>query len=234
MGQALQKIETGDRFEVYTDGKQKVIKLKNVRISFPACGTQKAQQDDDGNDTEDKAWQVTPMLKKGMHDAARARCRKLIDEILLEHGTAPQGGGAKKPLKMEPQYICLKDGDEKDRAEYEGHWIISASEKTRHPTARNVQGDLIMNDSEIDKVFYGGCYANVMIRFWFFNGKAKGKTKEFPKRVCAGFVGIQFLRDGEPFGQGRIDDTDAWGAEDVASSDEDDGLGGGSSGDDEI
>lgn len=226
MGKTLIKVSEGQHYELFSDiagGKPSVIKFKNVRVSFPAAGEPKDLEDDEGQKTGEKAWQCTPMLEKTKHEAARVAARKMIDVLLLENGTDAPGGG-KKPLKMQPEYICLKDGDNLTRSEYEGHWVISASEKKIHPTARTRQGDIIHNDTEIDKVFYGGCYANVMVRFWFFNGKAKGKTKEYPKRICSGFVGIQFMKDGEPFGQGRIDDSDAWGSEGEAE-DDDDGLG---------
>ena len=52
-----------------------------------------------------------------------------------------------------------------------------------------------------------------MLRPWYFNGKAKTSSKSFPKRICCGFTGAQFLKDDKPFGNGRIDDSDAWGDE---------------------
>jgi hypothetical protein len=35
--------------------------------------------------------------------------------------------------------------------------------------------------------------------------------KKYPKRLCAGFTGVAFMKDDKPFGQGRVDDTEAWG-----------------------
>lgn len=222
MGKTLRKVGEGKNFELFADsdgGKPTVIKLKRVRISFPHCGEQQEQEGEDGE--KSKNWGVVPMLNKTLHSAAKEACDKMIKDLLAANAT--EVNGVKKPAKVAPENMCLVDGDSKERSEYEGHWIISAKEGKIHPTCRTRQGDLIMNDSEIDKVFYGGCFANVMIRFWYFGGTSKRKPgKTYPKRVCAGFVGIQFIEDGEPFGEGRIDDSDAWGAEDESG---DDGLG---------
>lgn len=229
MGIKLIKVGEGVNFELFSDkagGKPTVIKLKNVRVSFPAIGTPTDLEDDEGQKTGEQAWQATSMLTKDKHEAARAAARKMIDALLLENGTDAPGGG-KKALKMPPEYICMKDGDNLTRIEYEGHWILASNEKKIQPTARTREGDLIRSDAEADKLFYGGCTANVMVRFWFFNGKAKGKTKEYPKRICSGLVGIQFMKKTEPFGQGRIDDEDSWGNE--GSEEDDDGLGSDSS-----
>ena len=87
-----------------------------------------------------------------------------------------------------------------------------------------------MSPEEADESFYGGCWGNLLIRPWYFNGKAKGSTKTYPKRICCGYNGVQFLKDDTPFGSGRIDDTAAWGGEgdddtsDNDGMDEDDGL----------
>lgn len=225
---ALTLVKRGDNFELFTDGKNSVLKVKNVRVSFPACGEPQDQKDDDGQPTGEKAWQITPMLEKGKHDAAIAECRKLIDQLLIENNPDNKNG-EKNKLKMKAEYIALKDGNNETRSEYEGHWVISCNEKTRAPSIRDLRGESITDRDEIDKLFYGGCTAHVMLRFWFFKGTAKGKAQTFPKRVCAGFVGAQFVKATEAFGQGRIDDTDAWGSaeEDAGDVDNDDGLGGG-------
>lgn len=226
MAKTLTLVKRGKGYELFTDGKNKVIKFLDVRISFPACGEQKEDENEDGEKT--KSWQVTPMLQKGKHDEAKAVWDEVVKELCAANPVKDKTTGQERPVKIAPENNAMKNGDEKDRPEYEGHWIVAASEKRIHPSVRTAQGDLLMNDSEIDKAFYGGCYANVMVRPWYFGGTTKNKPgKTFPKRICAGFTGIQFLREGDAFGEGRIDDTSAWGA---AEGGGDDGL----DGDDDI
>src|SRR5690606_35028412 len=90
-------------------------------------------------------------------------------------------------------------------------WVVTARE-SRQPSVRDRRGGLILDKSKIENMIYGGCYANILIRPWYQDGQKVGKG--YGKRINAGIVGVQFVRDGEPFGEGRIDDTDAW--EDVS------------------
>lgn len=84
-------------------------------------------------------------------------------------------------------------------------------------------------DEKVADMVYGGCWAHILIRPWYQDGKKVGAG--YGKRVNAGLVGVQFIRDDEPFGEGRIDDTDAWGNEDEGGgpagdrdTEDDDGL----------
>src|SRR5690606_39174985 len=90
------------------------------------------------------------------------------------------------------------------------HWLVSASDGKIRPVARDRKGQVIDDIEKIDEVFYGGVWAHVLIRPWFFSGKSKNSTKNYPKRVSAGLNGVVFFQDDKPFGTGRIDDTDAW------------------------
>ena len=51
---------------------------------------------------------------------------------------------------------------------------------------------------EEDNIIYGGCYVNASISFW-------GQNNKWGKRVNANLYGIQFSKDGEPFGLGPVD-----------------------------
>ena len=50
-------------------------------------------------------------------------------------------------------------------------------------------------------MIYGGCWVNILVRPWFQNNK-------YGKRVNAGVVAVQFRKDDEPFGSGRISDDE--------------------------
>lgn len=222
---ALQVVKKGKNFVIYTDGKQEYIKLERVRVSFPHFGAKQVQKDEETG-RERASWGGTAMLPKKTHEAARDALNDMIQKLI-----------AANEVKVPSEYRCLKDGDDSSREEYEGHWVVSFSDSNRRPSVRDEFGKLMidperMHDPDyvnraigaIDDKFYGGCWINVMIRPWFFNGKAKDSSKTFPKRICAGFVGVQFVEDGEAFGSGRIDDGDAWDS--VASDDDDDdGMG---------
>jgi hypothetical protein len=52
--------------------------------------------------------------------------------------------------------------------------------------------------TEDDNVVYAGCYVNAIITLWVQNNS-------YGKRVNAQLDGVQFAKDGEPFGAGGID-----------------------------
>jgi hypothetical protein len=104
----------------------------------------------------------------------------------------------------------LQDGDpgEEDigNPEEKGCWVVSARESKRPIVIDNRRDPktgkprrLDPNDERDVERIYGGCYVNVMIRPWFQNNA-------YGKRVNAGLSVVQFVRDGEPFGTGRISD----------------------------
>lgn len=221
---ALKQIQSGDNFKIYKDGDNKLILLENVRLSFPAIGHMKENEDDNGKKT--KKYAGVPMLLKDTHKAAKDAFVGIMNELM-----------EKNEVKIPPEYRCIKNGDESDREEYAGHWIISASE-SRRPTARDARGKLILDPEQvtdgeevealldrIDETFFAGCYVNVLLRPWYFNGTAKGATKKFPKRICCGLSAIQFFKKGEPFSQGRIDDSAVDWATGGDNDDDDDDLG---------
>jgi hypothetical protein len=216
---ALKQIDSGENFKIYQDGENKYILIENVRLSFPAIGHMKENKDDDTGKVSRK-YAGVPMLSKKSHVDAKDAFVGLMNELMK-----------KNEVKIPPEYRCIKNGDDTDREEYAGHWIISASE-SRRPTARDSKGKLILDPEKvtdgdeveamldkIDETFFAGCYVNVLLRPWYFNGTAKGATKKFPKRICCGLSAIQFFKKGDPFSQGRINDSEVdWTS---AGSDED-------------
>ncbi len=139
-----------------------------------------------------KKFGVQGMLPKKTHVAAKDLIKEVIQKLCKDNDA-----------KVATDKWFLANGDDKEQEEYAGYFIISTSE-TKRPTARKRDGS-VMSPEEADESFYGGCWGNLLIRPWYFNGKAKN-GKSYPKRVCAGIVSAQFVRDDEPFGEGRIDD----------------------------
>jgi len=221
----LKKIKEGENFKVFNDGTSDLILVENVRVSFPSVGHMKEDEGDNGEIR--RSYQSTPMLPKETHLAAKNAFVEIMNKLLTAN-----------EAKVPPEYRCIKNGDDTEREEYQGHWVIASSE-SRRPIARDKRGVLYFDPEKIkdgaqaeaildkiDDVFYGGVTVNILLRPWYFNGKAKGKTKTYPKRICCGFMGIQHVEDTPSFGQGRIDDTGVWGAVGDDDAGGDDGLGG--------
>jgi Protein of unknown function (DUF2815) len=203
---------------IYKDAKgNKLVRIDNVRVSFPYLGTPSEDESDDGD--VKKSWRITGMLFKKTHVEVKDAVKAIFNEIMAANDT-----------KVPTTNWALVDGDgEKYQEEkYEmnhGHWLLSAKDHTRKPPVRNQRGELVESIDKIDDMIYGGCWCNILVRPWYFSGKTKNSKKTYPKRMLCGLEGVQFLKDDEPFGQGRIDESNAWDNVETAGSGGD-GMGG--------
>jgi hypothetical protein len=167
-------VKTVENATLFSDG---TILLKNVRASYPHLF--KASAFEGG----EPSFSVKALLPKGTHDKAKKLLDGEIAKLLAE-----------KKLKVAADRLFLRDGDAGDKADDAGSWTVSAREKKR-PVIRDRAKQPV--DSENASMFYGGCWINVLIRPW-------AQDNKFGKRVNANLVAVQFVKDDEPFGEGRI------------------------------
>ncbi len=163
------------------------IKIASARLSFPSL-FQTAQFS--GEDTG--KYEATFILDKVEHAETIKAIQAQIDHLLK---TELKG-------KLPSDKICLKDGDESGREEFEGKMTIKASTK-RRPLVINRDKSPITAD---DNIIYAGCYVHAIISLW-------AQANSYGKRINASLDGVQFARDGEPFGDGGIsaNEFDAFG-----------------------
>lgn len=196
-------VKRGENFVYYSDGS---LLLKNVRASYPNVFKARESEAEDG--TKTSAYSITGLMPKDTHRDAKNMCVEIINKMLAENKI--------KAVAADRKFI--KDGDTLAKDECEGQWVVSARETKNRPSVRSNKKDPETGkakrlDPERDSnVIYGGCYVNILIRPWFQNNK-------FGKRVNASLVAVQFLRDGEAFGSGRIREEDV---DDTFEAEEDD------------
>lgn len=170
------------------------IKLNNVRLSFPSLFRKAEFQGNAGK------YEATFLLDKSQHADLIA---KLDAEI--KDGIKANFKGAKLPSDK----LCLKDGDEFEYDGYQGCMSFKASNGKRPMVIDKDKSPL----TEDDERLYAGCYVNAIVELWYQNN-------QYGKRVNANLLGVQFFKDGEPFGDGvsaSEDDFDMF-------DDDDDGL----------
>lgn len=198
---------------LYSDG---TIRIDKVRFSYPHCDKPMESTGDDGQKKEQ--YSIVAMLPKETHTAAKDLVKKVIQDVMT-----------KADAKVGSSFWFLKDGDkeaeEDDKKElYKGHFIVKAAEK-RRPSVRKPDGS-VMSEREIVDEIYGGMWGSVLIRPWYFNGKARN-GKAYPKRVLSNFIACQKWKDDEPFGEGRVNDEGVFDSQDDGGSgdglNEDDG-----------
>lgn len=181
------------------------IRIDNVRGSYvhadkPYKGKAKR---DDGSDATPK-FSIVSILSKDTHVEVKDLIQEVIAQVLKDN----------KDAKVPKDKRFIKNGDDAEKDEYVGAWTVSCSEVNK-PKCREKNGELIDDPERIRELFKSGYWFNVLIRPWF-------QDNDYGKRVNAGFVGIQFVKKDKTFGEGEIDESDAWDS--VEGDDDDDGM----------
>lgn len=189
---------------LFSDG---TIRVDNVRASHPHLDKPYAGDNDDGGKNVPK-YAIVGMMDKKTHVEAKDLLVEAMKKVMVG-----------KDFKVASDKRFLRNGDDSDKEEYAGHWTFSARE-VKAPKLRDENKENVDRADAADK-FYGGCYVNVLIRPWVQNNK-------YGKRINANLLAVQFVKDGEAFGEGRLTDDDVDDSFDDAA-----GEFGGDSGDDD-
>lgn len=190
--------------------KDGTIRIDNVRGSYVHLDKPYKGKPKPGDNPDNVAkFSITGILMKDTHVEAKNLILERIEEILADN----------KNAKVAKDKRFIRNGDDAEKEEYENAWTVNAREE-RNPKCRSAGGTLITDPAEIRQMFQSGYWFNILIRPWF-------QDNDYGKRVNAGLVGVQFVKKDKTFGEGEIDDTDAWEAVEGGgeSSDlDDDGL----------
>lgn len=187
-----------------------VIKLKNVRLSFPHLF--KAKRFDDNQDAK---YQATFLLDPTDKDHA-----KMIKEIKTQAKKVLEAKFGEVPDKDELKlcYGLADNHPKKKKYEgYKGKFYIATS-NTIAPTCIDRRKQEVI---EADGVLYAGCYVNTNITLWPQDHPIGGKGVNANLRI------VQFYQDSEPFGIAKatsdeMDEVDIDDDEDDAVDDWDD------------
>lgn len=169
------------------------IKLTNVRLSFPSLFRKAVFN---GEETK---FEATFLINK---DTQADQIKTLQDAINEKLKTDLKGA------KLAADKICLKDGDTIDYDGYSGHMSIKASNAKRPMVIDADKSPLAEDDNKL----YAGCYVNAIIELW-------AQNNNYGKRINANLLGVQFARNGEPFGDGVTVSADDFETVDLDSSD---------------
>ncbi len=150
------------------------IKLKNVRLSFPNLFEKAVFE---GKEGKYEATFLFPKTDTKTYDAVIAA----IEACKKEN----------KNMKVPEAKYFIQDGDEKEYDGYEGMWAVKGGNAKR-PTVLNRDKTPLVAD---DEVLYAGCYVNAIVEPW-------SQSNQWGKRINANLLGVQFVKDGEPFGDG--------------------------------
>lgn len=182
------------------------IQLKNVRLAF-ANAIFRAKSVNDGEPSFSALFIIDPAEQAKLVKMIEATMDSVAEEKWDKRAPKIMAGLRKKDK------LCLHDGDTKE--EYDGF------EDMVYISARSKVAPLILDRdksplSERSGRPYSGCYVNAIVDIYAQD------SSEYGKRINAGLKGIQFVRDGEPFGAGKPADADDF--DDLGLDEEDDDL----------
>jgi hypothetical protein len=192
------------------------IKVTEARLSFPDIWRPKAIKSGKGEPGEPK-YSCHFLLDKKEH----ADQIKSLKQAIFALAKEKWGEKTKEMITKGKVTVCLHEGSDKDYDGYsEENMFLSASSGKR-PTIVDRDKTALAED---DRRPYGGCYVNGIVRLWV-------QDNNFGKRVNAELLGIQFVKDGEPFGAAPLaddafDDLDADKKKGGAAGGDEGGAGG--------
>jgi hypothetical protein len=161
------------------------IKLQNVRLSFPSLFRRAVFG---GEETK---YEATFLIDKAEGEVKVTEIWAAINALVKEKN---------KGKALAADKLCLKDGDDIEYDGYAGTMSIKASGKKRPMVIGTDKAPLTEDDGKP----YSGCYVNAVLELWF-------QDNQFGKRINANLLGVQFVKDGAPFGDGvtaSVDDFD--------------------------
>lgn len=186
--------------------------LKEVRLSYPHL-IEKQKANEDAEPKYSCAFIIDPSTKDGKRNIKLIE--KALDEACMKEWKKPFS-----KMRFKEDRCCYFSGDDvfdsdgNPKIGYEGMMIIKASNKNR-VDLRHRDKSVVEPD---DSPFFGGCYGEAIIRLY---GTPKGGSNG----LFASLELVRYVRKGEAFGAGPVDDSILDDLDDDEDEDEDDLLG---------
>lgn len=188
-----------------TQKTENIVRLNDVRLSFPHLA--EPQRDKEGKNPKYGALFLMPEDHPSV-----AQLKKMIVKAAKEKWPGGKHEAILKGLKLNNK-LCLKPAELK--ADYEGFEegfvFVSANNKAK-PRVFNRDAEAITHEDE--GYPYAGCYVNATVDVWAQD------SADYGKRINATLRGVQFVRDGDAFGGGRVAEDGEFSA--LASGADDD------------
>lgn len=163
---------------------KEIVKLTTTRLSFPQLFRAKAFQKD-----QEPTFSACFILDKAKDAKQIAGVKEAMAAV------AKEKWGDKVPKGVK---LCLRAGDEPGKEDVDGYgpevMFISASSRKKIPVVNRDLTPL----GEDDGKPYAGCFVNASLRLW-------AQDNEYGKRINAQLRAVQFVKDGEAFGEAPVD-----------------------------
>ena len=165
------------------------IRLKNVRISFPALATPEAFGD--GEPAYQAKFIIEPksenakILEEAIHAAAKDAWKDKADSVLKLLTED------KKVCYVKAPYRSKKSGEVYNG--FEGNYSLSSRNAKSRPTVVDRFGREVTDTASIKSLVYSGCYVHATLDIW-------AQDNKWGRRINCTLTGVMFAKDGEAFG----------------------------------
>jgi hypothetical protein len=197
------------------------IMFKDVRISYAWLFDPQERRDDKTKEIVGYNYSVNVLLDKKQN-------KDLIDKTraAMKAAKAAKWPGDKAPM-IPPERLCMRDGEpiDPDTVDpdvpgsgerkpisdgYAGMMFVSANKGVKNKDdpnpvqlidSRKGPNGKFPRLRKADGKLYSGCYANVLVRIYAYDGSKNNN----PNRINASLEAVQFVRHGEAFGAKPVD-----------------------------
>ena len=184
------------------------MKLKNVRLSFPALFEPSLPMDGQGGEPK---YQATLILDPIVNADDIKALNAAINEVAKVKWPSNHAGVLAACVANGKS--LLRDGNGKldkqglPAAGFAGKMFLNARNAVQPTIVGPDRAPLTKSSGKP----YGGCFVNVILDIW-------AQDNSFGKRVNASLTGVQFHRDGDAFGGGRPASVDEFDAEELEAA----------------
>lgn len=168
--------------------------LKNVRLSHPKLRNPSASVEG-GKEKFRASFIIDPSTPEGKENAKRAKAAMMaVSKLAWPKAEKP-------PVK--PDRLALKKGDNilkgdgTPKEEYQGMIVLSANSDDRPLLVYRNRKPI--PEVEINRILYGGCRVEAVVRFYAITDPKKGGNGLF-----AGLEAVRFWGDDESFGRAGV------------------------------
>ena len=173
------------------------VRLKNVRIAFPAIADPEAFGDGEPayqakfiiEPKSEQAKLLTQTIKKVAEEQWKEKSKDVLS--LLQD--------SKKVAYVEGPYRSNKTGE--TYAGFENNYYLSARNAKSQPTVIDKHGVKLESSREIKSLIYSGCFVHAMVDVW-------AQDNKWGRRINCTLKGVMFAADGESFGGSSVSSAD--------------------------
>lgn len=175
-----------------------ILKLRNVRLSFPCLDVAKAPKNvKDAKESFGANFLLDPKTQVDQIKMCTAEIKRLR---ALAWGLDGKPHAKEKPLECFGKGETRTNNDDEIYKGYEGMYYLAGKNDDR-PLLMGKDKKIITEVKDINRIFYGGCFVNANINFWV-------QDNDFGKAIRCGLRGVMFWADGEAFGGNRASESE--------------------------